>query len=133
VAGRTVFNIDYRAADEGAFQAMSECIAGLLQTVTEKHNLNYEAEIMHHTPAMVSKSYIRFAFEQGAETAGIAHQPLVSWAAHDAMNMAHVTDSGMMFVPCRDGRSHTPEEYVEPDDIATGIAVLANAILSLAR
>ena len=58
--------------------------------------------------------------------------PLVSWAAHDAMNMSLVTDAGMLFVPCRDGRSHTPEEYVTPEDIASGIAVLANALLTLA-
>ena len=58
---------------------------------------------------------------------------LVSWAAHDAMNMAQVTDSGMLFVPCRDGRSHTPEEYVTPEDVASGIAALANALLQLAE
>jgi acetylornithine deacetylase/succinyl-diaminopimelate desuccinylase-like protein len=38
----------------------------------------------------------------------------------------------MIFIPCRDGRSHTPEEYAKPEDIAAGIAVLANAMATLA-
>jgi N-carbamoyl-L-amino-acid hydrolase len=49
------------------------------------------------------------------------------------MNMARLADAGMVFVPCRDGRSHTPEEYVEPEYIAAGIAVLANAMAALAE
>ena len=133
VAGRTVFNIDFRAADEESYTAMSEQIAGLLQAVAEKHAINYESEILHHTPAVMSVPRIRTAIEAGANTAGVKHQPLVSWAAHDAMNMATVADTGMIFVPCRDGRSHTPEEYVAPNDIAAGIAVLANALFALAN
>jgi acetylornithine deacetylase/succinyl-diaminopimelate desuccinylase-like protein len=81
----------------------------------------------------VSRPNIQQAYEQGARQAGVNFQPLVSWAAHDAMNMAAVTDVGMLFVPCRDGRSHTPEEYVKPEDLGPGIAVLANAMIALAQ
>jgi acetylornithine deacetylase/succinyl-diaminopimelate desuccinylase-like protein len=49
------------------------------------------------------------------------------------MVMATVTDAGMIFVPCRDGRSHTPEEYTKPEDIAAGIATMANALVELAQ
>jgi len=58
--------------------------------------------------------------------------PMVSWAAHDAMILANVTEAGMIFVPCRAGRSHCPEEYVKPENIAIGIATLANTLLQLA-
>ena len=49
------------------------------------------------------------------------------------MHMATVCDTGMLFVPCRDGRSHTPEEYVSPQEMANGIAVLANALVKLSQ
>ena len=133
VAGRTVFNIDFRAADEEAYTAMTAKIDDLLQFVAEKHSVSCETDVLHHTRSVMSGARIRSAIESGAEAAGVNHQPLVSWAAHDAMNMATVADTGMIFVPCLDGRSHTPEEYVAPDDIAAGIAVLANALLNLAR
>lgn len=132
IAGVTEFNIDYRAADDDAYQQMSQRIAEIIEEAAVKHGIHHEAQVMHHTPAEVSKAHIRQAYEKGAQLAGVASQPLVSWAAHDAMNMAQIADSGMMFVPCRDGRSHTPEEYVKPEDVATGVAVLANAMIQLA-
>ena len=132
IAGVTEFNIDYRAADNEAYQQMSQHIGEILESVATKHQIQVDSQIMHHTDAEVSKPHIRQAYEQGAQAAGVASQPLVSWAAHDAMNMAKIANSGMMFVPCRDGRSHTPEEYVKPEDVATGVAVLANAMFQLA-
>jgi acetylornithine deacetylase/succinyl-diaminopimelate desuccinylase-like protein len=48
------------------------------------------------------------------------------------MVMARVCPAGMIFVPCKNGRSHCPEEYTHPSDIAAGIAVLANALIELA-
>ncbi len=133
IAGQTVFNIDYRAADAAAYDEMSAEITTLLTTICAKHGIEFETTMLHTTPAEVTRPAIRQAFEQGAQDAGVPQQPLVSWAAHDAMNMAAVTDVGMLFVPCRDGRSHTPEEYVKPDDLAPGIAVLANAMIALAQ
>jgi len=133
IAGQTVFNIDYRAADAAAYDDMSAEIASVLATVCDKHSVQYETGVMHTTPAVMTHPVIQQAFEQGAQQAGIDYQPLVSWAAHDAMNMAAVTDVGMLFVPCRDGRSHTPEEYVKLEDLGPGIAVLANAMIALAR
>jgi acetylornithine deacetylase/succinyl-diaminopimelate desuccinylase-like protein len=62
----------------------------------------------------------------------VDYEPLISWAAHDAMQMANISDMGMIFVPCRAGRSHTPDEYVNPEHVVTGIAVLANALAALA-
>ncbi|XP_038996017.1 allantoate deiminase 1-like [Hibiscus syriacus] len=51
---------------------------------------------------------------------------LMSGAGHDAMAMSHLTKVGMLFVRCRGGISHSPEEHVLDDDVwAAGIAVLA--------
>jgi allantoate deiminase len=56
-----------------------------------------------------------------------------SGAGHDAMAMAEVTDVGLLFVRCRDGISHSPEEFVRPDDVAyatyTLYAYLASSVL----
>jgi allantoate deiminase len=49
---------------------------------------------------------------------------LASGAGHDAMAMSDITPIGMVFVRCRGGLSHSPEEWVEPEDVATGAAAL---------
>ncbi len=132
VAGETTFHIDYRSADPQTAAEMAESVQGLLQAVAAKHRIVYRAQTRHQTPPVVVTDSIRQAFVEGANFAGVAHMPIVSWAAHDAMNMAAAANAGMVFVACRDGRSHTPEEYVKPEDAAAGIATLANAMIRLA-
>ncbi len=132
IAGETTFNIDFRAADEITRAKMQAGIEEILAQQAAAQRVNCTWQQLHHAPPVETRTHIREAVEQGAAAAGLESMPLVSWAAHDAMNMSLVTDAGMLFVPCRDGRSHTPEEYVTPKNIACGIAVLTNALLTLA-
>jgi allantoate deiminase len=132
VAGKTSFSVDYRAADAQTAAEMTAGIYELLRGISAKQRVEFDTAIMHQTPPFLAAGRLREAYEQGAKAAGVPYQHLVSWAAHDTMNMASVCDSAMIFIPCRDGRSHTPEEYAKPEDIAAGIAVLANAMATLA-
>ena len=72
----------------------------------------------------------------GAETAATASgEPfttMVSGAAHDTMCVADRVPCAMVFVPCRDGLSHTPVEHAEPADAALGVEVVLGAIRALA-
>ncbi len=54
-----------------------------------------------------------------------------SGAGHDAMNMARLTSTGLIFIPCRNGISHNSSEKAEIDDIALGAEVLFNAVMKL--
>jgi acetylornithine deacetylase/succinyl-diaminopimelate desuccinylase-like protein len=63
---------------------------------------------------------------------GLSGLPMISRAYHDALFMARVAPTGMIFIPCRGGISHRPEESSEPEEIARGIAVLALALARLA-
>ncbi|KAL4419269.1 hypothetical protein ABPG77_004827 [Micractinium sp. CCAP 211/92] len=60
----------------------------------------------------------------GTQEAGGAPPLMVSGAGHDAMVFAEVTKMGMLFVRCKDGISHSPLEYVSPDDVAAATATL---------
>lgn len=133
IAGETVFNIDFRAADADTRAAISEGIEDILADSAASQRIDFKTRELHSASPVETGATLSHALENGAAAAGLKCMSLVSWAAHDAMNMAQVTDSGMLFVPCRDGRSHTPEEYVTPDDVASGIAALANALLELAE
>ncbi len=59
--------------------------------------------------------------------------PLASGAGHDAVFVARIAPSAMLFIPCRDGKSHAPEEWAEPDAIAAGAATLYEAVRLLDR
>jgi N-carbamoyl-L-amino-acid hydrolase len=53
---------------------------------------------------------------------------MASGAGHDTAWIAKVAPAAMIFVPCRGGRSHCPDERAENDDIALGAAVLFEAV-----
>jgi ureidoglycolate amidohydrolase len=57
--------------------------------------------------------------------------PIVSRAYHDSLFMSRIAPSGMLFIPCRNGYSHRPDEYASPEDIARGTLVLAEALAKL--
>ena len=58
---------------------------------------------------------------------------MVSRAYHDSLFMARLAPTSMIFIPCKGGVSHRPEEYAAPDAIAQGVAVLAASLARLAR
>jgi ureidoglycolate amidohydrolase len=64
---------------------------------------------------------------------GIASRRMISRAYHDSLFMAQICPTTMIFIPCRDGISHRPDEYSSPDDIATGVAVLAQTLAGLSQ
>ena len=63
---------------------------------------------------------------------GLAFLTMVSRAYHDSLFMSRIAPVGMLFVPCRNGYSHRPDEYASPEDIARGTLVLAETLASLA-
>ena len=65
--------------------------------------------------------------------AGLGHsvKRLPSGAGHDAQMMARLCPTGMVFVPSRDGISHNPAEFTEPDDLVAGADVLLGSMLAL--
>jgi beta-ureidopropionase / N-carbamoyl-L-amino-acid hydrolase len=68
-----------------------------------------------------------------ADGLGLSRIDLPSGAGHDSQNMAHLAPTGMIFVPSRDGRSHCPEEYTDPEQLVRGADVLLTTLLTLAN
>ncbi|WP_275791132.1 Zn-dependent hydrolase [Pararhizobium gei] len=91
-------------------------------------------------PKLISDSFptpsdpsVLHALEQACEDTGATHRRMASGAGHDTAWMARIARAAMIFVACRDGRSHTSDEWAETDDIALGTAVLFEAVRTLDR
>ncbi|KKK33854.1 hypothetical protein WN59_09575 [Salinicoccus sediminis] len=63
--------------------------------------------------------------------AGITYEVMMSGANHDANSLSSVMNSGLIFIPCRNGVSHNPKEYAAPEDIARGAEVLLGTVMQL--
>ncbi|OYU98293.1 MAG: Zn-dependent hydrolase, partial [Verrucomicrobiales bacterium VVV1] len=82
------------------------------------------SEINADPPAPGDARTIAIA-EQVCAELGLKYRRMVSRAYHDSLFMARVSPTTMIFIPCRNGWSHRPEEYASPEHIAAGVEVLA--------
>ena len=65
---------------------------------------------------------------QACETHGLPFERMISRAYHDSLFMSRIAPTAMLFIPCRGGVSHRPDEYASPEAIAQGTLVLAEAL-----
>jgi N-carbamoyl-L-amino-acid hydrolase len=76
---------------------------------------------------------LRELLRASAKALGFTSTDIASGAGHDAAFVARIAPAAMLFIPCRDGKSHSPEEWAEPDALAAGTAVIAEAVLRFDR
>jgi N-carbamoyl-L-amino-acid hydrolase len=89
--------------------------------------------VLSNVAPTICDTQLRDLLARGASSLRYSTMPLASGAGHDAVFVARIAPSAMLFVPCRDGKSHTPEEWAEPDAIAAGAATLFEAVKLLDR
>ena len=75
---------------------------------------------------------LRTHLKNSAEALGLSHISIASGAGHDMAHMSRIAPAAMIFIPCKDGLSHCPEEFATPEAIARGSAVLTHTVLTLA-
>jgi beta-ureidopropionase / N-carbamoyl-L-amino-acid hydrolase len=75
--------------------------------------------------------HLQSALRQGANELGLKQMDLPSGAGHDAAFMSRIAPAAMVFVPCRAGKSHSPEEWADREALATGAAVIYQAVRKL--
>lgn len=86
-------------------------------------------KLLSHAKPSSFDPRLRELLTQSAGDLGFSTLAMASGAGHDAAFVARFAPSAMVFVPCRDGRSHAPEEWSEPDAIAAGAATIYEAVL----
>ncbi|RVT95384.1 Zn-dependent hydrolase [Rhodovarius crocodyli] len=129
VPGRVTFRIDLRHPDNAALQAAGS----LLEATAERLAAPCAVQVTRlvDAPSNEFDPELRARIARAAETLGIRAMPILSAAGHDARHMAPRCPSAMIFIPCRDGISHSPLEWSTPEDVEAGAAVLAETLRSL--
>lgn len=84
-------------------------------------------------PPVACDPDLQTSLREAARNLGLAQTDLPSGAGHDAAFMSRICRSAMVFVPCRAGKSHAPEEWTDRDAVAAGAAVILQAVKALDR
>jgi allantoate deiminase len=128
VPGRARFSLDIRGVDEDGFRGVARDIAAFAKEAAEKRGMSAGYAQRQTLSATPLDGRVVAALEEAAEASGEPYMAMHSGAAHDTMSIADRVPSAMVFVPCKDGISHSPEEDAEPADAALGAEIMLNAI-----
>jgi N-carbamoyl-L-amino-acid hydrolase len=133
VPGRVDMILEVRSGDEAATAAFGAALVGELSSSLAEIGLTVRSEPVSHvspTPCSVS---VRQTIGEAAAALGLSTRELPSGAGHDGVFIARAGPIGMIFVPCRDGRSHAPDEWMEPHQAEAGTRALAETMRRLDR
>jgi N-carbamoyl-L-amino-acid hydrolase len=101
-----------------------------IEAVAGRRGLEYDLEMISADPPALCDERLVQAAEQAALEAGASTRRMISRAYHDSLFMAQVAPSVMVFIPCRNGWSHRPDEYASREAIAKGVEVLARSFVA---
>jgi allantoate deiminase len=131
VPGRARLSLDTRGVVEQGFHAVAQGIESFAQEAAAERGLTASYRQRQTLPVTHMDERLVAALEEAAGLTGEPFMLMRSGAAHDTMCVADHVPSAMVFVPCRDGISHAPEEEANPADAALGAEVILTAIGSL--
>ena len=134
IPGRVVMTVEIRDLGAGKMESLFRAIEAEAGRTSDAHGVRVSfAEVDLALDPAPTDERLRKVIENAAESLGLSHRRMPSGAGHDAQEIAHIAPIGMIFVPSRDGISHAPREYTDPQDIANGTDVLLRTLLAIDR
>ncbi|MET3289458.1 UNVERIFIED_CONTAM: allantoate deiminase [Brevibacillus sp. OAP136] len=131
IPGMVEGTLDVRSPHDGTKQRVLFAMIEEFHRIAKRRGLVCHFRSVMESPAVICTPQFVETIEAALVELGMKPLRLVSGAGHDAMAVAPITNIGMIFVRCREGLSHHPDEYASPEDILEGASVLMNVALHL--
>jgi allantoate deiminase len=128
IPGEVSFTIDIRAPTDMHRNRAVADIVRQIETIAKRRTLALQLDVTHENRTAPCAPWLRAQIADAISAEGCRVFELPSGAGHDGMAMIDIADIGMVFVRCRGGISHHPDEHVEPADADAGARVLLRVI-----
>ena len=123
--------MDIRGVDEEAVRGVVRDIVAFAERIAKERRQTARYTQRQTIPATAMDDRIVAALNAAAEETGEPFRLMTSGAAHDTMCVSEHVASALVFVPCKDGISHAPDEEADSADAALAAEVILNAIRTL--
>ena len=128
IPGEVRFTIDVRAGEAARRDRAAEAIFDRIAAIADARDLDFAADRSHDLPASPCDPGLMALMDEALAAAGQPAKRLVSGAGHDAMVMASLCPTAMLFIRCKGGISHNPAEQVDPADAEIALQVMLGFI-----
>jgi N-carbamoyl-L-amino-acid hydrolase len=132
IPSRVRLETDIRDIDGARRDGVLDALRAACANVADQRGVVVTTDLVNADPPATCDPAILAAMETSAIEAGKSYQRMVSRAYHDSLFMARIAPVAMLFIPCRGGVSHRPDEYSTPEWIGSGVHVLSRTLAALA-
>jgi N-carbamoyl-L-amino-acid hydrolase len=131
IPSRVGITLDIRDTDLARRDDVMKTIERASRGISAKRQVSIQSELLNADAPAVCAPEVRTALADSCRRHGFPFLEMVSRAYHDSLFVSRIAPTGMLFIPCRNGYSHRPDEYAAPEDIARGALVLAETLAKL--
>ncbi|TMW70463.1 M20 family metallo-hydrolase [Alteribacter natronophilus] len=125
IPGKADIGVDIRSVDDSIKEQLEGEIRNKCAEIEQSYDVGIAVEKLVHNPSVFLDADVHGKILAAGEETGLTPYVLESGAGHDVMNMQAKWPSGMIFIPCRDGLSHHPDEHADPDDLLKGVKLIS--------
>jgi N-carbamoyl-L-amino-acid hydrolase len=133
IPSRVRLETDIRDTDQQRRDNVLTALHDACTEVSQRRGVAIATELVNADPPTKCDPEILANLEAAAIDAGRSYKRMVARAYHDSSFVACIAPVAMLFIPCRGGVSHRPDEYASPEWIAGGVDVLARTLARLAK
>jgi allantoate deiminase len=133
IPGRVEFSLDVRAEFDEQREAVLALIRSAADEIATRRGLKFEEREIYRADAVMCDPVLRDAIAAGIRSSGDT-EPMAFWsrAGHDGMAVVNLTPIAMLFIRCRGGVSHHPDEQVKKSDVAAALDAFEAAVRAVA-
>ena len=132
VPGRVDFSLEARDTEQRVLDELQGAFRRALSAIARRFNLMFEFKVLSEIAPVKCSTGLLKDIKHVANELGIETLQMASGAAHDTQMLATITRAAMIFVPSKDGKSHSVAEWTDMSDIEKGANVLLNTMIRLA-
>lgn len=132
IPSRVRLGVDIRDIDEKRRDEMLQNLERACEKVSIERGVSVKTQTINRDAPAACDSGVVNLLAGACEKHGLACDRMVSRAYHDSLFVSRLCPTSMLFIPCRGGVSHRPDEYSSPEAICRGALILAEALATLA-
>ena len=131
IPGKVIMSLDLRDLSGKKSDSVWRIIQQKADSLATATGTTIQFLSEHSSLPAITDKRIQEMIILSAQEFGFSFMSLPSGAGHDTQDMARIAPAGMIFVPSKNGISHSPEEYTSPKDMANGVSVLFRTIMKI--
>ncbi len=128
IPARVEMEVDLRDIRLDSRSATWAAVTASLEEISARRGLTTSTSVINQDPPATCDPALVDAVETAAKARGYTCRRMISRAYHDSLFMARLAPTTMIFIPCRNGWSHRPDEFSSPEQMEKGVAVLADVL-----